>query len=76
MSTGYLTREQSTLHYLTFQKVDWIDVFTRQIYRESRKYLILNRFQFNTQQHSRNENYQMWTHDNHAEVIYSLDFAR
>ncbi len=37
---------------------------------------MLNRFQFNAQRHSRNENYQMWTHENHAVVIYSQEFAR
>ena len=34
MTTGYQIKEQTGLHYLTFQVVDWIDVFTRQIYRE------------------------------------------
>ena len=138
MSTGYQIQNQSALHYLTFQVVDWIDVFTRQIYRnivleslrycqqnkglqifgfvimsnhihlianspqgelsntirdfkkftakniiesiannnESRKDWMLNRFQFNAQRHSRNENYQLWTHENHAVVIYSPEFAR
>jgi REP element-mobilizing transposase RayT len=138
MSTGYQIRDQAALHYLTIQVVDWIDVFTRQAYRdivleslrycmhnkglqifgyvimsnhihiitnspggelsntlrdfkkftakniiesiiegnESRKEWMLNRFQFNAQRHSRNENYQMWTHENHAVVIYSPQFAR
>ena len=138
MSTGYQIRDQQALHYLTIQIVDWIDVFTRQTYRdiildslrycqqnkglqifgfvimpnhihlianspegylsdtirdfkkftannilksiidgnESRKDWMLNRFQFNAQKHSRNENYQMWTHENHAVVIYSPEFAR
>lgn len=34
MSTGYQIRDQSALHYLTIQIVDWIDVFTRQTYRD------------------------------------------
>jgi len=42
---------------------------------ESRKEWILNRFRYNAQRHSRNENYQMWTHENHALVIYSPQFA-
>ena len=42
---------------------------------ESRKEWMLNRFQFNVQRHSRNENYQLWTHENHALVIYSPQFA-
>ena len=37
---------------------------------------MLNRFQFNAQRHSQNENYQMWTHENHAIIIYSPEFAR
>jgi hypothetical protein len=32
MSTGYQINDQEGLYYLTFQIVDWIDVFTRQIY--------------------------------------------
>ena len=42
---------------------------------ESRRNWMLNRFQFNAHRHSRNENYQMWTHENHGVVIYSSDFA-
>jgi REP element-mobilizing transposase RayT len=138
MSTGYQIKDQRALYYLTIQVVDWIDVFTRQTYRDividslefcqqnkglqifgyvimsnhihlianspegylsdtlrdfkkftakniiglilegnvSRKEWMLNRFQFNAQRHSQNENYQLWTHENHAEIIYSPEFAR
>lgn len=34
MSTGYQIDDQSALYYLTLQVVDWIDIFTRQIYRD------------------------------------------
>ena len=34
MSTGYQIKDQQALHYLTIQVVDWIDVFTRQKYRD------------------------------------------
>ena len=34
MSTGYQIRDQSALHYLTIQVVDWIDVFMRKGYRD------------------------------------------
>ena len=34
MSTGYQICDQEGLYYLTIQVVDWIDVFTRQIYRD------------------------------------------
>lgn len=34
MSTGYKIDEQDGVYYLTFQVVEWVDVFSRQIYRE------------------------------------------
>jgi len=34
MSTGYKIVEQDELHYVTFQIVRWIDIFTRRIYRD------------------------------------------
>ena len=34
MSTGYQIKEQEELHYVTLQIVKWIDIFTRQIYRD------------------------------------------
>ena len=124
MTTGYQIKDQEGLYYLTFQIVDWIDIFSRQVYRdividsfkyamenkglqifayvimsnhvhlelilelfpkhkiigtiqsiaESRREWLLNRFQFNANQHSRNENYQVWTHENHAIYLYSPEF--
>jgi len=34
MSTGYQIKDQEGLYYLTFQIVDWVDIFTRQVYRD------------------------------------------
>jgi len=34
MSTGYQISEQDELHFVTFQIVRWIDIFTRKIYRD------------------------------------------
>lgn len=34
MSTGYQINEQDKLYYLTLQVVYWIDIFTRQRYRD------------------------------------------
>ena len=34
MSTGYKIAEKNGLYYLTFQIVGWVDLFTRQIYRD------------------------------------------
>jgi REP element-mobilizing transposase RayT len=34
MSNGYKISEQDELHYVTFQVVRWIDIFTRKVYRD------------------------------------------
>lgn len=34
MTTGYQIKDQEGLYYLTFQVVDWIDIFTRNVYRD------------------------------------------
>jgi REP element-mobilizing transposase RayT len=136
MSTGYQIKDQRAAHFLTFQIVDWIDVFTRRIYKdiiidslkysienkglqvfsyvimsnhvhlianstcaklsetvrdikkftskkiieaidtipESRRDWMLNRFKFNAAHHKSNQNYQVWTHENHAIYLYSNEF--
>jgi REP element-mobilizing transposase RayT len=136
MSTGYQIVEQDALHYVTFQIVRWVDLFTRKVYRdividslkycqlnkgleiyafvvmsnhvhillrsdigklsdtirefksftakqillaidtesESRRDWMLNLFEFAAKQHKRNEKYQIWTHENHAELIHSDKF--
>jgi REP element-mobilizing transposase RayT len=136
MSTGYQIKDQYALYFLTFQVVDWVDIFTRPIHRdivldslrfcqnkkglqvfgyvvmsnhvhlianhpkgklsdtirdlkkytartiintvkennESRREWILDRFLFNGRKHSRNKDYQLWTHENHAVVLYSNSF--
>jgi len=133
MSHGYQVRNQSGLHYLTFQIVQWADLFTRQVYRdividsfkycqqykgleiyayvvmsnhvhllarsqndnlsdiirdfkrhtskriieaiekenESRREWLLMIFRYAARCHKRNNEYQVWTHENHAEEIYS-----
>ena len=136
MSTGYKIVDQEALHYVTFQIVNWVDLFTRKVYRdivieslkfcqvnkgleiyafvimsnhihillrsstgklsdtirefksftakqillaiemesESRRDWMLNLFEFAAKRHKRNEKYQVWTHENHAELIYSDNF--
>lgn len=138
MSTGYQIKDQNALHFLTFQVVDWIDIFSRKIYKdiiiesfkysienkgfqvfayvimsnhihliansndvklsenirdikkftsrkiietmlsisESRKDWILNRFMFNATHHRANKVYQLWTHENHAMILYSNQFIK
>ena len=34
MSTAYQITNQGGLYYLTLQVVDWVDIFTRQVYRD------------------------------------------
>lgn len=34
MTTGYQIKDQSGLYYLTLQIVDWVDIFTRPVYRD------------------------------------------
>jgi len=67
MNTGYKIGEQGEIHFLTFQIVKWIDLFSRRDW-------ILNLFEFSAKQHIRNEKYQIWTHENHAEIIYTNKF--
>ena len=47
MSTGYQINDQEGVYFLTFQIVEWIDLFTRQIYRDividSFRYAIANK---------------------------------
>ena len=41
---------------------------------ESRREWLLMIFKYAAKQHSRNEKYQVWTHENHAEYIFSNKF--
>jgi REP element-mobilizing transposase RayT len=41
---------------------------------ESRREWILNLFEFSAKQHKRNEKHQVWTHENHAEIVYGNQF--
>lgn len=34
MSTGYQIYDKAGFYYLTFQVVDWIDIFARKVYRD------------------------------------------
>jgi len=136
MSTSYQIVEQNELHFVTFQIIHWIDIFTRQLYRdividnlrfcqqnkgleiyafvimsnhihlilrspdnklsniirdfksftskkiitaiheitESRKKWLINLFELKTKKHQRNDQFQVWTHDNHAEILYQNQF--
>ena len=34
MATGYQIKEQDKLYFVTLQVVEWVDIFSRQIYRD------------------------------------------
>lgn len=136
MSQGYQIKDQSAAHYLTLQIVQWVDIFTRKIYRdivieslrycqkekgleiyayvimsnhihllvrsgnenlsgtlrdlksytskeilkaiieknESKRDWLLMIFKYAASKHKRNNTYQLWTHENHAEEVYSNKF--
>lgn len=138
MSNAYKIIEKDKLYFLTLQVVEWIDIFTRQTYRdiiidnlkycqsekgleiygyvimsnhihilaraslnnlseilrdfksystkviiqkikespESRKRWLLSQFKIAASRNSKNKFYQMWTNDNHAEIIYSNKFIQ
>ena len=136
MPTGYQIKEQDKPYFVTLQVVYWIDIFTRQKYRdiiienlaycqknkgldifawvimsnhihiivrseksglsnvlrdfksftsktilteieestESRKDWMLKLFKNAAFKHKRNSEYQFWTHENHAELLFSNNF--
>jgi len=137
MTTGYQIIDQKAPYFLTFQIVDWVDIFTRKIYKdividcfnfmiknkkfqlfayvimsnhvhliaqsegrlsdnirdikkftclkiietiktqpESRKDWILNIFKANGELSHSNKEYQVWTHENHAVLLYSNEFIK
>jgi REP element-mobilizing transposase RayT len=131
MPDSYIIKDQHAIHFLTFQVVAWVDVFTRKQYKdiivdafnycvqhknlkvhgwciminhvhcilssgdgrlsdtvrdfkrhtarqlltaidsntESRRIWMQFQFQQAASQHVRNEYFQLWTHENHAELI-------
>ena len=136
MTTGYQIIEQDKPYFVTLQVVYWIDIFTRQKYRDiiienlaycqknkgldifawaimsnhihmiirsekiglsnflrdfksftskailteieestdSRKDWMLKLFKNAAYKHKRNSEYQFWTHENHAELLFSNNF--
>lgn len=66
MSTGYQIENQSGTYYLTFQVIDWVDIFTRKCYCE----VILDSFDYCR----KNKGLQLWAYvimTNHVHVIVS-----
>lgn len=136
MSIAYTIQDQSKCYFLTLQVIDWIDIFSRKVYKdivienlaycqrtkglsifayvimtnhihilvrgenenlsgtirdfksytakkileqittgnESRQRWMLQIFKKAATSHQRNSDYQFWTHENHAEVIFLPEF--
>ena len=43
--------------------------------KESTRLWMLHQFKYYASRHSRNENYQIWTNDNHPEECFTEDFT-
>ncbi|NOT37405.1 MAG: transposase [Saprospiraceae bacterium] len=66
MSDAYKIANQSNCYYLTFQIVDWVDIFTREIYRK----IILDSFSYCR----KNKGLNIWSYvimSNHVHCILS-----
>jgi len=64
MTTGYQIKDQEGLHYLTFQIVDWVDIFTRKTYRD----IIIDSFKYAIE----NKGFQLFAYvimSNHVHLI-------
>jgi REP element-mobilizing transposase RayT len=64
MSTGYQIKDQEALHFMTFQIVDWVDIFTRKIYKD----IIIDSFKYSIE----NKGFQLFAFvimSNHVHLI-------
>jgi len=64
MSTSYQIKDQNGLYFLTFQVVDWIDIFTRKIYKD----ILIDSFKFSMD----NKGFQLFAYvimSNHVHLI-------
>ena len=64
MSTGYQIKKQDGLYYLTLQIVNWVDVFSRQSYRD----IIIENLKY-CQQHKGLEIYAFVIMSNHIHLL-------
>lgn len=64
MSTGYQIKDQKAPYFMTFQIVDWIDIFTRKIYKD----ILIDSFKFSFE----NKGFQIFAYvimSNHVHMI-------
>ena len=64
MSTGYRIANQEALHYVTFQIVNWIDIFTRKVYRD----IVIDSLRY-CQQHKDLEIFAFVVMSNHLHLL-------
>ena len=64
MPTGYQIADQEKLHYVTLQVVEWVDVFTRKVYRD----IIIESLKY-CQQHKHLEIYGYVIMSNHIHLL-------
>ncbi len=68
MSTGYQIYDKSGSYFLTFLVVDWVDIFTRKVYRD----IILDSLDFCR----KNKGLEIWAYvimSNHVHAILSAE---
>ncbi len=68
MSTGYQIYDTSGSYFLTFQVVDWVDVFSRKVYRD----IILSSIDYCR----KHKGLQVWAYvimSNHVQAILSAE---
>jgi len=71
MPTGYQIKDQEGLYYLTFQVVDWVDIFTCQIYRD----IVIDSFKYAIE----NKDFQLFAYvimSNHVHLIANSGAGR
>ncbi len=64
MTTGYQIKNQEALYILTFQVVDWIDIFTRKIYKD----ILIDSFKYSM----KNKGFHLYAYvimSNHVHLI-------
>jgi len=71
MSTGYKIVEQDALHYVTFQVVEWVDIFTRKVYRD----IVIDSLRF-CQTNKGLEIYAFVVMSNHIHLLLRSDKAK
>jgi putative transposase len=65
---GYVVRDQQAIYYMTFTVVGWIDIFSRQRYRD----IVIESFKY-CQQHKGLHLHAYVIMSNHVHLIVSVD---